>query len=65
MLLLPPLDALFSHISLGNVDLSKVSFFILDEADRMLDMGFSDDILTIQKKTTQNLSNYYVFGDDA
>ena len=39
-----------SHISLGNVDLSKVSFFILDEADRMLDMGFSDDILTIQKK---------------
>ena len=39
-----------SHISLGNVDLSKVSFFILDEADRMLDMGFPDDILTIQKK---------------
>ena len=28
----------------------KFSFFILDEADRMLDMGFSDDILTIQKK---------------
>ena len=39
-----------SHISLGNVDLSKVSFFILDEADRMLDMGFSDDILSIAKK---------------
>ncbi len=39
-----------SHISLGNVDLSKVSFFILDEADRMLDMGFSDDIMTIAKK---------------
>ena len=41
---------LISHISLGNVDLSKVSFFILDEADRMLDMGFSDDIIKIAKK---------------
>ena len=39
-----------SHISLGNVDLSKVIFFILDEADRMLDMGFSEDIMTIAKK---------------
>ena len=39
-----------SHISLGNVDLSKVSFFVLDEADRMLDMGFSEDILTIAKQ---------------
>ena len=41
---------LISHISLGNVDLSKVSFFIIDEADRMLDMGFSDDIKTIASK---------------
>ena len=40
---------LISHLSLGNVDLSKVSFFILDEADRMLDMGFIDDILQIEK----------------
>lgn len=39
-----------SHISLGNVDLSQVSFFVLDEADRMLDMGFSEDIMTIAKK---------------
>ena len=38
-----------SHITMGNTDLSKVSFFVLDEADRMLDMGFSDDILAIAK----------------
>lgn len=41
---------LLSHIRMGNVDLSKVSFFVLDEADRMLDMGFSDDIMQIAKK---------------
>jgi len=41
---------LITHISLGNVDFSKVSFFILDEADRMLDMGFSEDINTIASK---------------
>ncbi len=40
---------LISHLSLGNVDLSKVSFFVLDEADRMLDMGFCDDIMQIEK----------------
>lgn len=40
---------LISHLSLGNVDLSRVSFFILDEADRMLDMGFYDDIMQIEK----------------
>ena len=39
-----------SHIQLGNVNLSKLSFFILDEADRMLDMGFIDDIMQIIKK---------------
>ena len=40
---------LLSHIRMGNVDLSRVSFFVLDEADRMLDMGFSDDIMQIVK----------------
>jgi superfamily II DNA/RNA helicase len=41
---------LISHMNMGSVDLSQVSFFILDEADRMLDMGFYDDILQIYKK---------------
>ena len=45
---------LISHITMGNVDLSKVSFFVLDEADRMLDMGFSEDILTIAKLLPEN-----------
>lgn len=40
---------LIAHISMGYVDLSKVSFLILDEADRMLDMGFYDDIMQIVK----------------
>ena len=41
---------LISHISLGSADLSKVSFFVLDEADRMLDMGFAEDIKMIASK---------------
>ncbi len=40
---------LIAHLSLGYVDLSHVSYFILDEADRMLDMGFYDDIMQIVK----------------
>jgi superfamily II DNA/RNA helicase len=40
---------LLSHLKMGNLDLSRTSFFVLDEADRMLDMGFSEDILAINK----------------
>ena len=41
---------LIAHLNFSGVDLSQVSFFILDEADRMLDMGFYDDIIQIYKK---------------
>ena len=45
---------LLSHIRMGHIDLSRLSFFVLDEADRMLDMGFSDDILQIAKMLPAN-----------
>lgn len=36
-------------LQMGGIDLSKVKYFVLDEADRMLDMGFYDDIMAIAK----------------
>lgn len=41
---------LISHLNLSEIDLSHVKYFILDEADRMLDMGFFDDIMLIAGK---------------
>ena len=45
---------LLSHLKVGNLDLSRTSFFVLDEADRMLDMGFSDDIMQINALLPKN-----------
>jgi superfamily II DNA/RNA helicase len=45
---------LLDHISRGKVDLSRVEMFVLDEADRMLDMGFSDDVQAIGDRLPKN-----------
>ncbi len=39
------------HIKRGTFDTSKIEFLVLDEADRMLDMGFIDQVYDIVKKT--------------
>lgn len=41
---------LISHINMGYVKFEHLQHLILDEADRMLDMGFHDDIMKIVKK---------------
>ncbi len=40
---------LLSHLRIGGADLSGIEYLILDEADRMLDIGFYDDIMEIIK----------------
>ncbi len=43
---------LIDHLNRGSLDLSRVELLILDEADRMLDMGFKDDVEKIAAATT-------------
>lgn len=45
---------LIDHMNDGRVDLSKLGVLVLDEADRMLDMGFADDIKTILEAAPAN-----------
>jgi ATP-dependent RNA helicase RhlE len=58
---------LLDHIQRGSVDLSGIEVLVLDEADRMLDMGFIDVIrrvLTHLPPTRQNLLFSATLGDD-
>lgn len=40
---------LMDHMEQGRIDFSRLEFLVLDEADRMLDMGFVDDVRKIAK----------------
>lgn len=42
---------ILKHLGKGSLDLKQISMLVLDEADRMLDMGFYDDIAQIIKQT--------------
>jgi len=60
--LMRPLDVLVAtpgrlidHIESGRVDFSRVEFFVLDEADRMLDMGFIDPVEEIKAQLPQDV----------
>ncbi len=44
---------LLDHIKRGNLFLDAVEYFVLDEADRMLDLGFIDDVRKINSKLTR------------
>lgn len=45
---------LLDHVKQKNINLSKVEIVVLDEADRMLDMGFIDDIRKIMQMLPKN-----------
>ncbi|HEX6929222.1 MAG TPA: DEAD/DEAH box helicase [Gammaproteobacteria bacterium] len=58
---------LLDHVEQRNIDLSRIEILVLDEADRMLDMGFIRDIrkvLALLPKRRQNLLFSATFSDD-
>ncbi|WP_148716281.1 DEAD/DEAH box helicase [Chitinolyticbacter meiyuanensis] len=58
---------LLDHVSQGTIDLSAIEILVLDEADRMLDMGFIHDIkkvLALLPEKRQNLLFSATFSDE-
>ena len=57
---------LLDHVQQGTLNLSHIEILVLDEADRMLDMGFIRDIrriLSLLPKQRQNLLFFATFSD--
>jgi ATP-dependent RNA helicase RhlE len=52
---------LIDVINSFNLDLSNVQYFVLDEGDRMLDMGFQDDIIEIQNHIKNDQMRSMIF----
>ena len=48
---------LIDHITIKSIDFSKIDFFVLDEADRMLDMGFLGDVRAIESRMPAKRQN--------
>ncbi len=48
---------MIAHLNMGYVNFKDLEFLILDEADRMLDMGFHDDIMKIIKELPDKRQN--------
>ncbi|SBS30372.1 ATP-dependent RNA helicase DbpA [Marinomonas aquimarina] len=58
---------IMEHLRKGNLDISGINTLVLDEADRMLDMGFIDsirDIVALTPKQRQTLLFSATFGDN-
>jgi hypothetical protein len=53
---------LMDHLERGTLDLSALNTLVLDEADRMLDMGFFDDIVVVAKQCPKERQTAAVLG---
>ena len=52
---------MIDHLKRGSLDLSKVKTIVLDEADKMIDMGFKDDLEMLLKAVPRESSNIWLF----